>query len=268
MFRHEDPLAARMTPKTAWNKLSVWSRDATMGTLAFGRYRVLLPWGKVKRWLYKGGRPGRLARLLNRRFATVHASGRAPDHWVTLEVVGRRSGRTISLPLVMAVLAGERYLVSMLGSDVAWVRNVKAAAGHAVLRHGRVEQVRLEELAIEKRAPVLKAYLQRAPGARPHIPVDKDAPLAEFEAIAEQIPVFRVLAAGCRIGAHLPGTPPTADRSAQVSVPNTTQGRLELAVARSAALLGGDLTTMFCRRLLPLTAQDQAKLRSKALGLL
>ena len=164
--------------------------------MAFGRYRVLLLWERLKRRLYRGGRPGPLARLLNRGFAIVHASGRAPNHWVTLEVVGRRSGRTISFPLVMAVLDGERYLVSMLGRDVAWVRNLKAAAGHAVLLHGGAEQVRLEELAIEKRAPVLKAYLQRAPGARPHIPVDKDAPLAEFETIAEQIPVFRVLAAG------------------------------------------------------------------------
>jgi hypothetical protein len=38
--------------------------------------------------------------------------------------------------------------------------------------------------------------LRRAPGARPHIPVDKDAPLEEFEAIAARIPVFRVLCAG------------------------------------------------------------------------
>ena len=164
--------------------------------MAFGRYPILLSWGKLKRWLYQGGRPGRSARLLNRCFAAVHASGHAPSHWVTLEVPGRRSGRTISFPLVMAVLDGERYLVSMLGRDVAWVRNLKAASGHAVLIHGRAEQVRLEELEIEKRAPVLKAYLQRAPGARPHIPVDKDAPLADFATIAEQIPVFRVLAAG------------------------------------------------------------------------
>jgi hypothetical protein len=41
---------------------------------------------------------------------------------------------------------------------------------------------------------VLKAYLQRAPGARPHVPVDKDAGLSEFERIAGKIPVFRVLA--------------------------------------------------------------------------
>jgi len=154
-----------------------------------------LPLRHLERWLYRGGRPGRLARWVNRGWASVNACGIAPDYLVTLEVVGRRSGRTISFPLVMAVLEGERYLVSMLGRDVAWVHNVEAAAGRAVLRHGRAEQVRLEEIAIEQRAPVLKAYLKRAPGGRAHIPVDKDAPLAEFEAVAAQIPVFRVLAA-------------------------------------------------------------------------
>ena len=76
------------------------------------------------------------------------------------------------------------------------VRNLRAAGGQAVLRHGRTERVRLEEVAVEQRGRVLKAYLQRAPGARPHVPIDKDAPLEEFETIAAQIPVFRVLAAG------------------------------------------------------------------------
>jgi hypothetical protein len=35
--------------------------------------------------------------------------------------------------------------------------------------------------------------LQAAPGARPHVPVDKDAPLAEFEKIAALHPVFRLV---------------------------------------------------------------------------
>lgn len=153
-------------------------------------------WGDVKRWLYGEGRPGRLAQLLNRGFAALHGSRLAPEHWITLEVVGRRSGRTISFPLVMAVVEGERYLVSMLGKDAAWVRNVRAAGGRAVLRHGGAEAVRLEEVAVEQRAPLLKAYLQRAPGARPHVPVDRRAPLAAFEAIAAEFPVFRVRAAG------------------------------------------------------------------------
>ena len=155
-----------------------------------------MSWQELKRRLYRGGRPGLLARLLNRGFAMLHASALAPEHWVTLEVVGRRSGRTISFPLVMAVVEGERYLVSMLGRDAAWVRNVTAAGGAAVLRHGRTERVRLEELEVGKRAPVLKAYLQRAPGARPHVPVNENAPLAEFEAIAARFPVFRVRGIG------------------------------------------------------------------------
>jgi hypothetical protein len=54
-------------------------------------------------------------------------------------------------------------------------------------------EVRLEEVAPEGRAPVLKAYLERAPNARTHVPVDKDAPLEEFERVAPRLPVFRVV---------------------------------------------------------------------------
>jgi deazaflavin-dependent oxidoreductase (nitroreductase family) len=148
------------------------------------------------RWLYRGGRPNALARALNWVSAVVHARGVAPDYLVTLEVVGRRSGRGISFPLVMVVVDGERYLVSMLGDDVAWVKNLRAANGDALLRHGRTERVRLEEVPVERRARILKQYLRRAPGGRPHIPVDKDAPVEEFEAVAARFPVFRVRAAG------------------------------------------------------------------------
>jgi hypothetical protein len=131
--------------------------------------------------------------LLNRGSAAIHSLGIAPNYLVTLEVPGRRSGRMITLPLVMVVVAGERYLVSMLGPDVGWVRNVQAAGGNVTLRHGRREAVHLEEVAVNERAPLLKAYLDRAPGARPHVPISKDAPLADFARVAPQLPVFRVL---------------------------------------------------------------------------
>jgi deazaflavin-dependent oxidoreductase (nitroreductase family) len=143
--------------------------------------------------MYRGGRPNLAARVLNRGSAAVHALGVSPNYLVTLEVRGRRSGRTISFPLVMVVVGGERYLVSMLGEEVNWVRNLEAAGGEAVLRHGRREEVRLEEVAPDLRAPILKAYLKRAPGARPHLPVDKDAPLADFERVSPRFPVFRVV---------------------------------------------------------------------------
>ncbi len=145
-----------------------------------------------KRWMYRGGRPHTLAKILNRGWAILHARGIAPNSYVTLEVVGRQSGKIVSFPLVMATVNGERYLVSMLGAEANWVRNVKAAGGKARLVHGMSEQVLLQEIDAGQRAPILKAYLQIAPGARPHIPVDKDAPISEFEKIAPQYPVFRV----------------------------------------------------------------------------
>src|SRR5215467_4163975 len=155
-------------------------------------FRFLPPMNLTK-WLYRGGRPNWMATVLNRLWAAVHALGVAPNYLVTLEVRGRRSGRRISLPLVMVVIEGERYLVSMLGAEADWAQNVKAAGGNVTLHHGRREEVHLEEVAIDRRAPVLKAYLKRAPGARLHLPIHKDAPLSEFELVPARFPVFRVV---------------------------------------------------------------------------
>ena len=149
---------------------------------------------KLARWFYHGGRPNAVARVLNRASAVLHALGIAPNYLVTLEVRGRCSGRVIRLPLVMVVVGGERYLVSMLGEDANWVRNVRAARGRVSLRHGRREEVHLEDVPASQRAAILRAYLRRAPGARPHVPVDRNAPLSEFERVAERFPVFRVRA--------------------------------------------------------------------------
>lgn len=146
----------------------------------------------LKQWLYRGGRPNTAARAINACWARLHGLGIAPNHLVTLEVRGRVSGRQKSLPLVMVVVERERYLVSMLGEEVDWVRNVRAAGGHVTLRHGRREEVRLEEVAVERRAPVLKAYVKRAPGARAHMALGQDAPVADFEKVASKFPVFRV----------------------------------------------------------------------------
>lgn len=144
------------------------------------------------RWLYRSGRPNLLAKAMNRVSAILHTRGVAPNYFVTLEVVGRKSGKPISFPLVLIVIDGQRYLVSMLGPEANWVQNVRAAGGSATMRHGAVESVHLVEVDVAQRAPILKLYLRRAPGARPHIPVDPDAPLAEFEAIAADYPVFKV----------------------------------------------------------------------------
>ena len=112
-----------------------------------------------------------------------------------LEVRGRRSGRLRSFPVVVADCGGERYLVAMLGEGANWAANVRAADGEAVLHHGRREAVRLVEVDPEDRAPILQRYLELAPGARAHIPVDPEGALVEFERIAAHYPVFRIEAA-------------------------------------------------------------------------
>jgi len=123
----------------------------------------------------------------------VGRCGRVASNYLeTLEVIGRKSGRTFALPVVIAIVDGQRYLVSMLGDNVNWVQDVRAAGGRAVLRSGGPEQVQLEEVPCAQRAPVLKAYLQRAPGARPHVPVNKDAALEEFQKVGAAFPVFRL----------------------------------------------------------------------------
>jgi deazaflavin-dependent oxidoreductase (nitroreductase family) len=150
---------------------------------------------RLKRWMYRDGHPNLLARFMNHISSLQFSTGiLASRRWVTLEVPGRRTGRLISCPLVVADHQGERYLVAMLGQDANWVRNVRAAGGRAVLRHGSRETVRLDEVDVDSRAPILRRYLSYAPGARPHLPVDRRAPLEEFDRIAAQFPVFRITA--------------------------------------------------------------------------
>lgn len=145
------------------------------------------------RWLYRGGRPNSLARTLNRAWAQIFATGRGPAMVATLEVVGRRSGQPVRLPVVIADLAGERYLVSMLGDGTNWVRNVRAAGHRAVLIKGGRTAVRLEEVPVQQRAPIIKRYCQVATSGRVHIPVDPAAPISAFEAVADQYPAFHIV---------------------------------------------------------------------------
>ena len=141
---------------------------------------------------YQRRRPTRIGRLTNRAWGWYAAHGGPPSFQVALETRGRRSGRIASNVLVVARYEGRDYLVSMLGDRSAWVLNAQAAGGRATIRHGRSREVRLEEVPVEERAPIIKAYVQRAFGARPHFPIGPDASVEEFEAIAADYPVFLI----------------------------------------------------------------------------
>jgi F420H(2)-dependent quinone reductase len=144
------------------------------------------------RAMYTGGRGNATARRYARFWAAVFGAGLTPRRWITLEVPGRRTGRVARFPLGMTDWQGHWYLVPMLGGDCNWVRNVRAADGRAVIRHGRARSCCLVEIPAAQRAPILRRFLQQIPGARPHLPVNLNAPLEAFAAIADRYPAFRV----------------------------------------------------------------------------
>jgi hypothetical protein len=146
------------------------------------------------RAMYASGRADATACRLARMWGVVFSLGLAPRRWVTLEVAGRRSGRLVRFPLGMADLDGQWFLVPMLGGGCNWVQNVRAAHGRVTIRHAGATPCTLTEIPISERPPVLKRYLQKVPGARPHIPVRPDAEITQFAAIAAQYPVFLVVA--------------------------------------------------------------------------
>ena len=138
-------------------------------------------------------RPTKLTQTFNRFMGWLASHGLMPSDTITLEVKGRRSGMIRSNVVTWVEQDEKRYLVSPRGES-EWVRNVRAADGEAVLRHRGRQRVRLEEMATEERAPIIKAYLAKtAMATRQHFGVDPKAGIGEFEAIAARHPVFRIV---------------------------------------------------------------------------
>jgi hypothetical protein len=144
------------------------------------------------RWFYRDWRPTRLGTMWNGAMAWVSGLGLTPPILLTLQVRGRSSGHLRTNVLVLTPFDGQRYLVSMLGDGSDWVRNVRPAGGQAFIKRGRLQPIMLTELPPEERAPILKAYCEVATSGRHHFPVPPSAPLAEFETIAADYPVFRI----------------------------------------------------------------------------
>ena len=144
------------------------------------------------RYFYRNWRPTRLARIWIGFLARLSGLGLTPRILATLQVKSRDSDRLHTIVLAVAHYEGARYLVSMLGNGSEWVQNVRAAKGHAFLKRWRLQPVILVEIPPQERAPILKAWCQVATSGRQHLPIEPDAPLAEFAKIAADHPVFRI----------------------------------------------------------------------------
>lgn len=144
------------------------------------------------RYFYRNWRPTRLGRLWSGAFAWVSGFGLTPQILVSLQLKDRSTGELHSTVLAAADLEGHRYLVSMLGNSSQWVQDVRAAHGEAFIKRGRSRPVMLTEIPPPERAPILKSWAQAATSGRRHLPIQHDAPVSDFEAIAADYPIFRI----------------------------------------------------------------------------
>ncbi len=141
---------------------------------------------------YRSGRATALGKAFSHFWAVWASLGLPPWRQMGLEVKGRRTVRPHTVAVVVAGHEGQQYLVSMLG-ECEWVKNVRAAQGEAQIISGRRRKVRLEEVPVERRGPIIKEYIRLAPGARPHIGLSTTATIADCQRVAPNYPVFRIV---------------------------------------------------------------------------
>jgi hypothetical protein len=135
-------------------------------------------------------KPGALDRIFGRALVLLIRIGVVRGHFYVLEVRGRNSGRTISLPVDPLDLDGQRYLVCARGNS-NWVRNARAAGEVVLVRALVRRRYTARELPPDIRPPILKAYLDRfAAEVQRFFPVPKGSAVEAFNDLAPRYPVF------------------------------------------------------------------------------
>jgi hypothetical protein len=134
--------------------------------------------------------PGSLERILGLTLVFLVRLGLVRGHFYVLEVRGRKSGRTIALPVDPLDLEGQRYLVCARGNS-NWVRNARTAGEVALVRAMRRPRYAAREVPPHLRPPILKAYLDRFAGeVQRFFPIPKGSPVESFDDLTPHYPVF------------------------------------------------------------------------------
>jgi hypothetical protein len=89
---------------------------------------------------------------------------------------------------------GATYLVAPRG-DTHWARNLRASGGGELRMGRKTLRFSSEEIGVEQRPPVLRAYLDRWGGiTKSQFEVRGDETVDELAEIAPRHPVFRITA--------------------------------------------------------------------------
>ena len=125
-------------------------------------------------------------RLANQLTVVLVRLGIAPKRYALLSIIGRKSGKMYTIPVILVEEDQLRWLVSPYG-EVNWVRNARSA-GQVVLSRGwRSEKVNVVELSLAERAPILKKYTQIEPFTRSYFNAQPDSPVEAFAAESRAI---------------------------------------------------------------------------------
>jgi hypothetical protein len=137
-------------------------------------------------------RPGAVDRICGHLLGFLVRIGLVRGHIYVLEVRGRKSGNTISLPVDPLDLDGKRYLVCARGES-NWVRDARTAGEVMLARAMRRHRYAVRALPPCMRPPVLKAYLDRfASEIQRFFPVPKGSPVEVFNDLAPRYPMFEL----------------------------------------------------------------------------
>jgi deazaflavin-dependent oxidoreductase (nitroreductase family) len=120
--------------------------------------------------------------------------GIAPGYLHELQVRGRKSGRMYSTPVNLIERDGKRWLVAPRGR-AQWTINAEAAGEVALKRGGKRTAYGIRVTMPEERPVLLKQYLDAFPSqVQRFFAVKAGAPVSEFAAVANQHPVYELIA--------------------------------------------------------------------------
>ena len=117
--------------------------------------------------------------------------GFGPGPQRLLSVPGRRTGLLRTTPVAIVEVDGHRYIVA--GWEVSdWVRNARAAGWGIVGRGRHSERVRLTELPVNERLPILREFARTVRGGRAFLTVAAGASDDDFAKASANHPTFRL----------------------------------------------------------------------------
>ncbi len=139
-------------------------------------------------------RPNAIERIFNRVFGALVGLGFGLRHNYLLQVRGRKTGKLYAAPIDLLEIDDRKYLVCPRGRS-QWVRNAEAS-GTVILKKGLSRrEYRVVAIADQAKSALLKAYLDSfKTTVQRYFPVPAGSPSEAFASIANQYPVFELIA--------------------------------------------------------------------------